>query len=215
MSFLRLGAFWSHIYFTCFYVWICVFQTHLIFMSEQILIMNISSSMCHWNSVKYQGLQLTFAISFTWKHWRRIWFIVVLIVWVSAHIWRSEDKLCGSFSPSTMCAWGTKLGSSGLVVSSSIHWGSQFSLCLVLVTGKHQLSEARWKVSLPFYFMELFKEHWFSLKVWYISFMNMCGLGLFVEFFLFTNLLTSLLVIDLFRHFICIWKFAHFFLLHN
>lgn len=43
---------------------------------------------------------------------------------VSAHMWKSEDKLWDQISQSTTWAWEIKLGSSGLVVTNSTHWSS-------------------------------------------------------------------------------------------
>jgi hypothetical protein len=68
---------------------------------------------------------------------------------VSAHMWKSEDKLWGQFYPSTMWAWHEIL-----VICSG---GKQlyplkqlFSVCLVLLTGQQWLCVTHWEVSLPF-----------------------------------------------------------------
>ena len=89
-----------------------------------------------------------------------------------------------------------------------------FSLYLILVTGQHWLSGTHWEVSLPFHFMELFQELWCSLNTWEFSFKNICCLGHFVDLYLFINI-SSLPFTDLFRHFICNWKFTHFSLIHK
>lgn len=109
--------------------------------------------MCCWTNVKYIKVCYIYYMKVLARYFVYCGFICTC---VSAHMWRSEDKLWGQFSPSTMWVQGIKLRSSDLVVSSSTHRSSPSSLCLVLITGKHSLCGMHWEVFFPFYFMEFF-----------------------------------------------------------